>query len=323
MRPSISFLAALAGCAIALSWGCSGGSGTVSSVSRPSTGAFGDTIARPSGPSSTNTGDGLLYVDNFYPMTIEVYRSGVSNPAPLYTISKGLSNSYNLAVDRAGTLYVEGNNNTITEFPKGKTSPSKVLHEPAIGYGTGVFVVVGDEGTVYSVDHYNSVIYEFAHGSRKPTSSISIPHPIGIALDRENDLYTDYLLADGNYGVMKFKPGQTTGHDLGIQLATPGGIGFDKDDNLLLGDEGPAPAIYIYKKGAKTPFRQIDTAPSYPYQFAFDRTQEHLYLVGFAEGAPPVTVYDYATGSVDWTVTQGFNSQDYATGVALSPAAPF
>jgi len=228
---------------------------------------------------------------------------------------------YNLAVDDAGTLYVQNNNNTVTEYPKGQVTPSKTLTEPKRGYGTGICVTVGKDGTVYTVDHLAGQIYELKNGSTTPTTIINLSEAFGLALDSKNNLYVGWATnSSGGPGhVMKYKPGATTGHDLGITVEYSGGLAVDSHDNLLVGDQGNH-VIDIFKKGATTPFRTINAYPNNPYEFAFDRREVYLYLVG---GPPEVDVYNCATGVLAWTVTKGFGSgSGSAAGVALLPRAP-
>lgn len=160
---------------------------------------------------------GDLFVSNFYASEILIYPANAKNPEPAGSITDGVSSPYNLAVDRAGTLYVQNNNNTISEYPMGASDPSKTLTEPKEGYGSSV-----------------------SRSTAETTSS-------------------------GEGGrVMKFKPGATSGKDLGIDVETQGGIAIDSHDNLLVDDQGNR-VIEIFKKGAKTPFRAIarnDTSTS-------------------------------------------------------------
>jgi|SRR5579863_9123885 len=97
-----------------------------------------------------------------------------------------------------------------------------------------------------------------------------------------------------------------------------GALDVDASDDLTIGHQG-AQSIGIFKPGSRKPFRTIDGAPNYPYQFALDRTQRHLYLVS---GTPAVIyAYDYASGNLDWTISKGLQSNGYAEGVAVRPAA--
>jgi len=215
---------------------------------------------------------GDLFVSNFYDAEILIYPANQQNPEPTGTITDGVSDPYNLAVDQAGTLYVQNNNNTITEYPEGASEPSKTLTEPKVGYGTGICVTVGTDGT----------------------SSGASGH------------------------VMKFKPGAMSGKDLGITVKYSGGLAIDSHNDLLAGDQGNQ-VIDIFKKGATTPFRTISTSPYYPYQFALGRKERYLYLVSGTPAA--VYVYDYKTGKLSWTDSQGLKGSGYAEGVALRPAA--
>jgi DNA-binding beta-propeller fold protein YncE len=140
------------------------------------------------------------------------------------------------------------------------------------------------------VDQRVSQGVEFADGSTNPTTTL----PVNEA-------------------------GSTKGHDLGITVALSGGLAVDSNNDLLVGDQGNS-VIDIFKHGAKTPFRAIDTSPAYPYQFALDRGNKYLYVVS---GTPAeVYIYDYATGALAWTVTQGLpGASGYAEGVALRPVS--
>lgn len=265
-----------------------------------------------------------LFVSDFYASQVIVYPAHLQNPAPISVISSGVSNPYNLAVDATGKLYVQNNNNTITEYPKGHSAPIKTLTEPPAGpggLGTGICVTVGRNGTVYAADHYAGQVYEFAHGSMTPTTTLYVSEAFGLALDSRNDLYVGWSnSSSGAAGhVMRFKPGSSIGHDLGITVKLSGGLAVDSNDHLLVGDQGQS-LIDIFKLGATKPYRMIDTAPNPPYQFALDRGERHLYLIS---GTPAeVYVYDYATGAPAWTITQGLpGPAGYAMGVALRPSA--
>lgn len=268
-----------------------------------------------------NAGGGKLFVSNFYLSEILIYPANEKDPAPTGSISAGVSYPYNLAVDRHGTLYVQNNNNTITEYAKNGSGPTKTLTEPKAGYGTGINVAVGKDGTVYAVDHLAGQIYEFENGNTTATKTIGLQEAFGLALDRHNDLYVEYASnSSGGPGhVMEYKPGSTSGHDLGITIKYEGGLGVDSHDDLLVGDQGNQ-VIDIFKHGKNTPFRTISVSPYYPYQFNFDRSEKYLYMVSGTPAA--VYVYDYSTGALDWTDNQGLRSSGYAEGVALAPAAP-
>jgi hypothetical protein len=264
-----------------------------------------------------HAGGGILYASNFYPSSIELYAAGQPGAPLIGTIANGISSSYNLAVDPSGTLYVQNNNGTISEYAPGKLTPNKILYEQ-LGIGTAVCVTIGPDGTVYSSDPLDSEVFVFAHGSTTQTSTLSINSPLGLAVSAKNVLYVDYTTTTGGR-IEAFPGGKGPGRDLGLSFKLIGGLAIDPAGNLLAGDQGTQ-QIDIFKIGAKQPFREISTAPSYPYQFALDANATDLYV---ASGEPNgVSVYDYATGKPVGDVTQGFSSQDYTEGVALNPAAP-
>lgn len=271
--------------------------------------------------SASKGSDGDLFVSNFYKSQVLIYPAGENDPYPTGSVTDGVSYPYNLAVDKHGTLYVQNNNNTVTVYPEGSTSSSETLTEPQEGYGTGICVTVGSDETVYTVDHLVGQIYVFKKGDTSPSTTLYASHAFGVALDSRNDLYVGWAQnsSGGPARVDEFKHGSTRGKDLGIEVKYEGGLAVDKDDNLLVGDQGNR-VIDVFKKGATTPFRTISTYPAYPYQFAFDRNDKYLYLVS---GTPAeVYVYDYKKGKLAWTDTQGLQSSGYAEGVALSPAQP-
>jgi hypothetical protein len=265
---------------------------------------------------------GTLFVANTDTARVELYPAEQPKAAPTGSITQGVLSPYNLAVDASGTLYVQNGNNTITEYPRGTTSPSKTLQVTSPS-GTGVFVAVGPDGTVYSANRGVDEIYEFADGSTQITGILGLPSPdkpSSVAVSSANNVYIGYSKSTvpGAAGVWVFPGGQSPGHDLGITLTYGGGLGLDPDGNLLAGDAGTQ-MIAIYKPGASKPFRKISTAPYAPYQFAFDAGGKHLYVVGGKPSA--VLVYDYATGAPAWTVQQGLSGVGFSLGVAFDPAA--
>ena len=258
-------------------------------------------------------GAGVLYASNFYPSYVEVFGAGQPGTPLIGTIANGVSSSYNLTVDKAGTLYVQNNNGTIAEYAPGAQTPSKVLYE-TVNRGAAVGVAIGPDGTVYSSDPLDGEIFIFANGSTSPTSTLLISSPLGLAVSAKNVLYVDYTSSGGR--IEAYPDGKAPGKDLGISLSSIGGLAIDPSGNLLAGDQN-AQKIDVFTIGSSKPLRTISTAPAYPYQFTIDRKSNDLYV---ASGQPAgVFVFDYTTGKPLGTVTEGFSSQDYTTGVAFGP----
>lgn len=254
-----------------------------------------------------------LLVADYPSSTVLIYPAGVRHPAPIGKISDGVLNPYNIAVDQHGTLYVQNGNNTITEYRKDRKTVSKTLKELG-SQRTCTMVVVGSDGTVYSAN--DEEVFEFAGGSTTPTKILPVPHASGLAVNSKNDLFVGWDAGVmGNGGVYKFKLGSDV-KKVRLSNIYADSLAVDSHDNLLVGPIH----IYIYKPGSKTFFRQIHNAHYPPNQFALDSHEKYLYVAIQGKTLPEVTVYDYATGELAWTVKKGLSP--YASGVALRPAAP-
>jgi hypothetical protein len=134
-------------CAAAFMLGGCGGSRP------PSTGNF-SPVTAPGLNSFTNSANDAtraeLFAGNNAASKILIYQADVQKPRPIGTITDGVSNPYNLAVDQHGTLYVQNGNNTITEYNKGQKIVSKTLSEPGGSSDTPTALAVGNDGTVYA-----------------------------------------------------------------------------------------------------------------------------------------------------------------------------
>jgi len=271
----------------------------------------GDAFAR------SRTSNTLLYASNFYPATIEIYAADKPGVPLIGEIGNGLSNLYNLCVDRTGALYAQNNNGTISVYNPRALTPNKTLYE-SVRQGTGVGITVADDGSVYTSDPYDSLVFVFAPGSTRNTGTISLASPLGVAVDKRGTLFVSYSASASRGGVMAFPGGKQPGYVVnGISLQLTGGLAFDRAGNLLVGDQGTK-MIGVYKVRAHSASLQRQIASNYPYEFTVDSHDKNLYLVS---GDQPngVSVYDYASGALLNSITAGFSSQDYAEGVALAP----
>ncbi|HEY2476333.1 MAG TPA: hypothetical protein VGI19_16215 [Candidatus Cybelea sp.] len=306
----LSALALAAGAAVAA--GCSGGTHAV-----PLAGSV---------PASTRSGwlsplakhGGQLYVADQSNQRVAIFSQSTGTPTG--QITDAISGPDGLYIDPKGTLYVcNFGAGTVTEYPKGQTTHSKTL----TGTIGPKYVVAGRDGTVYVSDFGNgshSNLYEYAHGSTTPTTTIAFAtFPAGVALDTHNKLYVAY--SDPNNGdieVLKFKPGSTKGKNLGIHipLDSPGGLAFDKQGDLLLDDQS-LPGVDIFPPGATLPSKQIEGF-SLAYQIALNRNDTHLFVSD--PFGPSVEEVAYPSGTPIRSFSSGLAG---AFGVATSPDSPY
>ena len=205
-----------------------------------------------------------LYLSDVQADAIELFPAYDGNdPGQIGTITQGIDTPVNIAIDNSGTLYVANNgNNTVTEYPLGATSPSITLSNQLV-YPNGV--TVDSEGTVYVTSGLylgSCYVLEFPKGSSSPTVKIDFSLPIGLAIDKKDNLYVGDAGANLVYEVPK---GTTTPENLSLNdLGDPTGLAFDSKDNLWVSNDEPLYkgsyivfAVHGFKLGQTTPFATI------------------------------------------------------------------
>ncbi len=136
--------------------------------------------------------------------------------------------------------------------------------------------------------------------------------------DKKNNLYVAYNGSDGKGHVEKFKPGATTGKDLGITVGYAYDLKLTQKGDLVLGDAA-AGVIDIYPPGKSMPSRSFPTVT--PFSFALNQAETRLYVALSTPGqGVAVSIYDFQTGAQVRAITNGTQSPD---GVALDPPAPY
>lgn len=279
MKPSTSLLALQFTAVTLLLWGCAGAPLTPSSpasLSNVNSVRQGDR-AQGSGHTwlspEAKSGKRLLYVLQQFGISsigagVYIFKQGGHNQVPIgfLEFSNGPSVSLSgLAIDASGTLYVGNQSSqTITEYPRNSTNPSKVL--------TGVYtpwnVIVGKDGTVYVANVGGSdqgSVMEYLNGSTTPNLTITnfggfFGEPFGMALDASNNLYVAFNpLGNNEARVFRFAPGSTQGTDLGLQIPpnhTVYGLALGQKGHLFIASPNQ-PGIYEFRLPATTLYRTI------------------------------------------------------------------
>lgn len=250
--------------------------------------------------------------------TVAIYPAGVANPSQIGTITSGLAGPLGTAVDDKGTLYVtNSSNNTITEYPKGATSPSVTISN---GLSFPGAVAVSNNGTIAVSEFPSGTIVEYKPGATSPAMSMSLlTYPEGLAWDSKGNLYAAWNVNNG---------GGLTGHvskcahlqavclDQGITGAgQTGGITLDSKGDIVLADQTNS-VINVYGPGQTSPLRTINTAGHDPAKLALNASETRLYVADIADSM--IVTYAYPSGKPGFTITNGLSG---ATGVSLSPGA--
>ncbi len=295
--------------------GCSGGSSPLGIPSGPQV-----PTARRGGGSSVYAPlkacpEARVYVANFGSNAVTVYPQRKKSPAPCATITTGIYAPASVAVDTKGTVYVANyGNENVTEYLRNTDVPN-------VTFNVGLrpeYIFVGADGTVYISAYPENEILEFAPGASTSTLTISIPYPFGMVTDKKNNLYVAYNGSDGKGHVEKFKPGATTGKDLGISVGYAYDLKLTQKGDLVLGDAA-AGLIDIYPPGKTTPSRSFPTVT--PFSFALNKAETRLYVAPSTPGqGVAVSIYDFQTGAQVRAITNDTESPD---GVALDPPAPY
>lgn len=222
---------------------------------------------------------------------------------PIVLPFTGLNDSYGVAVDGAGNIYVtDSGNNRVLELPKGATSQIVL---PFTGLNKPFGVAVDGAGNVYVADSYNGRVLELRKGA---TSQAVLPftglsNPIGVAVDRAGNLYvTDFSAKQ----VLKLPAGGAKQVVLPFTgLHSPGGVAVDAAGNIYVVDRvDPASAtngrLLKLPAGSSTQTQvsapaaaQWTQCPSQPV--AVDTAGSVYILCG------DYRVYKQPTGSDRWT----------------------
>jgi sugar lactone lactonase YvrE len=256
----------------------------------------------------------LVYVSDNTANAIVIYPQGENDPGPIGEITLGIDGPYGSFVDKSGKLYVANDAaGTVTEYPRGTTSPSVTL----AGLTDPDNVTVDGHGNVYVTENSSGSLVEFAKGHTTPTRTITgLTHAEGVTNDTAGDVYVAWTVKFDNAFVSECLPHATACTETGITMELAEDVKIDADGNLVVCD-GLAEVINIYPPGSTTPSRTIDVSGHQPYRLALDAKDRTLYMADPANF--DVVLYDYASGAQTGTITLGLEN---AVGVSLDPHQP-
>jgi hypothetical protein len=207
---------------------------------------------------------------------------------PTVTITNGVTEPFDLAVDGSGTLYVSN---------LGCYSPSceSTVAEYPSGYTTG-----------------------------PPATTITVKYPLGLALDSAKNLYVANCVvcstgATGSDQILVYAPGGTTPiRTITTGVNEPVGLAIDSSNNLYVANCincGLGAGTYVhgtdtvteYASGGTTPVKTINftSAVDVPFSIAVDAPGD-LFVANYAVNS--VTEYPPNAVTPSETITHGINS---------------
>ncbi len=283
-------------------------------------------------PSSSNPGwisheavlKPILYAASYNGGFVNIYPAGGNNQAPIGQLTSGLTSPQGVAVDKYHRLWVANTNAfNVVAFKRGETTPFRTLSDPNY-YPTSV--AVDSNNTVYAANAESTTgppgnITVWAHGSTTPTATLTDPSfeiVTNIGVDAKNNVYVSYIPTSGPPALMKFAAGSSKGKAIAIQDANLGDITFDTSKNLVMETLSNTLGVWAppYTSG---PVRQINAFGNEPQ---FDASEYKVCVAYANPNTPDVVCYNYKTGALVDTITNGWSSNAIPYGIAFDPAAP-
>lgn len=203
------------------------------------------------------TGRPLLYVSDYTYNRVTIYHPNAKDPAPFATIIDGLNAPTGDCLDSQGTLYVANepasNGGWVSEYPLGKTEPSKTITE---GIDTPAFCAIDSKGNLWVTNIGGPNATEYLYGSTKPHTVITrgLSYPVGVAIDHSDNLYVSDR---ANSDVVVYAPGSTTpSRTITDGVTSPVGITIDANGVLYV-ENITERNVEEYLPGAYHPFKTI------------------------------------------------------------------
>lgn len=232
----------------------------------------------------------ILFVADLQANVVEMYNPKVPNPTPEGSITTGISNPGQLAVDKKGTLYVANiGNSSITEYPKGQTSPSLTITN---GLSSPEGIAVDSKGDIFASNLNNNTVVAYLPGQSSPYETInfgSLGQPAGIDTDGNDNLW---VATDSTNSVYEIQAGSSTPQNANLTgLSGPAGVSFGPNDVMYVSNfTGSNVQVYAY--GTTTPKKTIvngieyegPTLNGFTATGTFFQSNQFKNVVGFKKG---------------------------------------
>lgn len=246
----------------------------------------------------------LLYVGNISSYdNVKVYRANGKDPGPIEVISTDVDAPTGDCIDSDGTLYVvnePAGPGWVTEFPAGKTKPSKIIKK---GINTPAFCTIDSNGNLWVTNIGGPNVAEYEKGSTKPHSLITkgIIYPDGIAIDHSGTMYVANHVTDVSGRDDTFGPGTIVVYPSGSKspsrtitdgVVSPVGITVDATGTLYV-TNFTENNVQEYRSGQSQPYQTITQDIDDPFAVTVDK-KGYLYVTDNGTSV----VVEFAPGSI-------------------------
>jgi hypothetical protein len=263
----------------------------------------------------------LLYVTN-YGVTyndVSVYRAAAKHPSPFASISAGIDTPSGACIDGQGTLYVTNQPPSglgwISEYPLGKTAPSKVIKN---GVNTPAFCAIDAKGNLWVTNIGLDDVAEYLKGATKPHTVITsgLTFPVGIAIDRSGNLYVGNGWNASQRNVEVYSPGgKSPSRTITDGITWPVGIAVDSAGTLYI-TNAEQNNVEEYRSGQDHPFQTITKAMNSPVDVTVNK-KGSLYVTNMGNN----TVVEFPSGSLTPSKRQISKGLEDPEGAAYYPAS--
>jgi hypothetical protein len=266
----------------------------------------------------------ILYGASYDGGFVNIYALNGKNQAPVGQLTSGLVSPQGIVVDPLHRVWVANTNAfNVEAFKRGATTPFTTLKDPNY---YPISLAIDGHGTVFAANAVsttgppgNVTFWKKGHTSPSGTLTFSNFNTVtNIGVDASNNIYVSFVPKSGPPAVVEFPAGSKTGQQVNIQDATLGDITFDKSKNLVMETLSNVLGVWAppYTSG---PTRTI---PAFGNEPTFNRNESKVYIAYANNSTPMIEGYNYLTGTLVDTITNGWTSTAIPYGVAIDPPAP-
>ncbi len=244
-----------------------------------------------------------LFVDDSGRHAVEILTNGKWKNAG--SITNGIDGPDGNWEDTKGHPYVANEAGPdITEY---NSSHSLVYKYTAVI--DPVDVRTDSRGNVYDADYFGSDVNEFGQKSNTPIATCDPGGFVeGVAIDTKGDVFVAFF--DGLYSYVTEYAGSLSGckhTNLGVTVLEPAGMIFDKNDNLVLCDQG-VPAVDVIDPPYNSVSGTLGSGYSDPLHVTINAKNDQAYFAD--SGTGKVYVLSYPAGKLQATVGSSNGVED-------------